>query len=271
MGTYQTKAVVLRTRNLGEADRVLVLLSEDYGKVEAVAKGARRQHSRFIGNTLPFNYLNVMLFTGHSLDQLSQADLLRSFAILREDLVKMAYASYWVELLDGFIPEREGAGEVFRFLLAAFLTLEQVDQPDRLNLAFQARLLNYLGYQPQLGQCLNCGNANPKDHRFFAPEAGGVICCDCALHFNRDACASLAGVKVDCKTANGFSRDNLISIGPEELIGLARLAVIDIRRLDQLSLTQRNRQTIQKILRAFVAYRLDRPLKSQLFLDRILD
>jgi DNA repair protein RecO (recombination protein O) len=77
MGTYQTKAIVLRSRNLGEADRVLVLLSEDYGKIEAVVKGARRQHNRFIGNTLSFNYLNVMLFTGRSLDQFSQAELLR--------------------------------------------------------------------------------------------------------------------------------------------------------------------------------------------------
>lgn len=247
MGTYQTKALVLRTRNLGEADRVLVLLSEDYGKIEVAVRGARRQHSSFIGNTLPFNFLKVMVFTGRSLDQLSQAELLRPFAVLREDLVKMAYASYWVELLDGFIPEREGAGEVFRFLLAAFLTLEQADQPERLNLAFQARLLNYLGYQPQLGQCLNCGNADPADHRFFAPEAGGVICGACASRFK-----------------------NLIAVGPEELTGLARLAVIDIRRLDQLPLTQRNRQTIQKILRMFIAYRLDRPLKSQLFLDQIL-
>jgi DNA repair protein RecO (recombination protein O) len=248
MGTYQTKAIVLRSRNLGEADRVLVLLSEDYGKIEAVVKGARRQHNRFIGNTLSFNYLNVMLFTGRSLDQLSQAELLRSFAVLREDLVKLAYASYWVELLDSFIPEKEGSGEVFRFLLAAFLTLEQAGQPDLLNLAFQARLLNYLGYQPQLGQCLNCGDASLAEHRFFAPESGGVICSACAARFN-----------------------NLISVSPEELTFLAQLTATDIRQLERLPLTPQNRQTIQKILRLFVEYRLDHPLKSQLFLDQIIN
>jgi DNA repair protein RecO (recombination protein O) len=247
MGTYQTKAIVLRTRNLGEADRVLVLLSEDYGKIEAVVKGARRQHSRFIGNTLPFNYLNAMLFTGRSLEQLNQADLLRPFAILREDLVKMAYASYWVELLDGFLPEREGGGEIFRFLLAAFLTLEQTGQPELLNLAFQVRLLNYLGYQPQLSHCLNCGNANLTEHRYFAPESGGVICTACASHFS-----------------------NLISVRLEELTLLAQLAVTDIRRLEQLPQTPRDRQILQSLLQAFVAYRLDRPLKSQLILDQLL-
>jgi DNA repair protein RecO (recombination protein O) len=248
MGAYQTKAIVLRTRNLGEADRIIVLLSEDHGKIEAVAKGARRQHSRFIGNTLPFNYLNVMLFTGRNLDQLSQADLLRPFAILREDLVKMAYASFWVDLLDGFIPEHEGAGEIFRFLLAAFLTLEQTGQPDLLNLAFQVRLLHYLGYQPQLGQCLHCGREHPEEPLFFAPQSGGIVCCACASHFR-----------------------DLNSVSQAEILFLAQLAVTDIRQLDRLPLTRNNRQTIQRILRAFIEYRLDRPLKSQLFLDRILN
>jgi DNA repair protein RecO (recombination protein O) len=246
MGVYQTKAIVLRTRNLGEADRVLVLLSEDYGKIEAVVKGARRQHSRFIGATLPFNYLHVMLFTGRSLDQLSQADLLHPFAILREDLVKMAYASFWVDLLDGFIPEKEGAGDICRFLLAAFLTLELSTRPEVLNLAFQARLLNYLGYQPELGRCLHCGATSADD--FFSPESGGVICRTCAPQFN-----------------------NLIGISREEVALLGQLAIIDIRQLDRLSLTNRNRLTLQKIFRAFVAYRLERPLKSQLFLDKILE
>jgi DNA repair protein RecO (recombination protein O) len=247
MATYQTKAIVLRTRNLGEADRILVLLCEDHGKLEAVVKGARRQHSRFIGNTLPFNYLKAMLFTGRGLEQLGQADLLRSFAVLREDLVKMAYASYWVELLDAFLPEREGGGAIFRFLLAAFLTLEQTDQPELLNLAFQVRLLNYLGYQPQLAQCLNCGNVNRAEHRFFAPESGGVLCTSCAA---------------------GFS--NLISISQEELTLLAQLAVTDIRQLGELNATSRHRQVLRSILQSFVAYRLDRPLKSQLILEQLL-
>ena len=245
MASYQTKAIVLRTRNLGEADRIVVLLSEDHGKIEAVVKGARRQRSRFVGNTLPFNYLNVMLFDGKNLEQLSQADVIHTFAALREDLMKMGYASYWVDLLDGFIPEKEGHGEVFRFLLAAFITLEKTAQPALLNLAFQARLLNYLGYQPVLESCVNCGGNDAI--RFFSVEAGGVICQSCA------------------KTAG-----SLILVQPREITQLGELLSTDIRQLDRLGVTSDNLQTLQKILRGFIEYRLDRPLKSQMFLDNIL-
>lgn len=122
MGLYHSTAIILKTRNLGEADRVLLLLSEEYGKFEAVVKGARRPRSRFIGNTLPFNLVKAMFFTGKNLDQLSQAELTHSFVSIREELIKLAYASYWVELIDEFLPEREPAPEIFRFFLAVLIT-----------------------------------------------------------------------------------------------------------------------------------------------------
>lgn len=245
MASYQTKAIVLRTRNLGEADRIVVLLSEDHGKIEAVVKGARRQRSRFVGNTLPFNYLNVMLFEGKNLEQFSQADVIYSFAALRENLIKMGYASYWVDLLDNFIPEKEGYGEIFRFLLAAFITLEKTTQPALLNLAFQVRLLNYLGYQPGLDSCVNCGGTEAI--RFFSVETGGVICQSCAK-----------------------AERNLIMVQSREIRHLVQLQTMDIRRLDQLGITAEDLQSLERILRGFIEYRLDRPLKSQLFLDNIL-
>lgn len=245
MSVYQTKVIILRTRNLGEADRILVLLSEDHGKFEAVAKGARRQRSRFVGNTLPFNYLQVQLFSGKNLEQLSQAEVIHPFTVLREDLVKMAYASYWVDLVDSFFPEQEGAGEVFRFLLAAFITLERTAVPQLLNLAFQARLLNYLGYQPELDTCVNCHSSESLN--FFSVAGGGVLCRHCAA-------------------TNG----NLIMIQQRELVQLAQLQTTDIRQLGLLQITSESQQTLDRILRSFIEYRLDRPLKSQVFLDQIL-
>lgn len=247
MSNYRTKILVLKTRKLGEADRIILGLSEDYGKFEAVVKGARRQRSRFVGNTLPFNVLNALFFTGKSLDQLSQAELVRSFSTIREDLVKMAYGTFWVELVAEFLPERDPVPEIFRFLLAALLTLEVSHCPELLNLAFQMRLLNYLGYEPQLELCVNCGDRISFPAR-FSVQAGGVICPRC----------------FEAVQPQG------IVIHHEDLQALKTLANTDIRKLDGRTGAILNLSLIKNLLRGFIEARLDHPLKSQAFLESVL-
>jgi DNA repair protein RecO (recombination protein O) len=255
MALYRTNAVVLRTRNFGEADRVLVLFSEELGKFEAVVKGARRQRSRFIGSTLAFNYIKAMLLTGKNLDTLSQAELIHSFTKLHEDLTKLAYASYWVELVDAFIPERQEAKEIFRFLLAAFIVLEKTVDPAILNLAFETRLLNYLGYQPQIDNCTCCGGnlggstpggSTPEGNIAFSAAAGGVICPDCHLKYR-----------------------DLLPVSMADLQGLEQLGGVDLRKLDKFPLAPDSCKVIQRILRNFIEARLEHPVKSQVFLDSL--
>ncbi len=246
MGLYRADAVVLKSRNFGEADRVLVLLSEDHGKFEAVVKGARRQRSRFVGSTLPFNLIRTLVFPGKNLDTISQAELVHSFAGLREDLTRMAYASYWVELIDGFVPEREEAGAIFRFLLAAFIVLEKTADPEVAHYAFQVRIMELLGYQPQLDGCVNCGVSDRP--LVFAADAGGVVCPDCRNHFS-----------------------DAISVDSQTLLDIGRLGTTDLRELAGLNLSGSRRRLIGRILRSFVEFRLERPLKSQVFLDNLLE
>lgn len=245
MSLYRSRVIVLRSRNLGEADRVLVLFSEELGKFEAVVKGARRQRSRFVGNTLPFNYLEGLFFTGKSLDSLSQVELVHSFSALREDLTKFAYASFWVELVDGFLPERQEAGELFRFLLAAFIVLEKSDDPEVLNLAFQVRLLKYLGYQPELKYCTCCGGI-PESKLSFSAEAGGVICNDCSPQYR-----------------------DLLPVNPELLNWFGLLGEKDLREVHLLKTEKSNRLKLFAILSSFIENRLERPLKSRVFLDNL--
>ncbi len=245
MSMYRTRALVLKTRNLGEADRVLLLLTEDHGKLEAAVKGARRQRSRFVGNTLPFNLIHAMFFTGKNLDQLSQAQLIHSFAVLREDLVKMAYASYWAELVGEFVPERENVREIFRFMLAALITLEKSDTPELLNLAFQIRILNYLGYQPELENCVSCGDGSAVVQ--FSPIEGGVVCRQCAADLR-----------------------DLIPVNRADIRFLIALSATDIRKLAEIDQTGVQLGTIRALLRRFIEARLDKPLKTQVFLDSVL-
>ncbi len=245
MGLYRTKVIVLRSRNLGEADRVLVLFSEELGKFEAVVKGARRQRSRFVGNTLPFNYFEGLFFPGKNLDSLSQVELVHSFSKLREDLTRFAYATFWVELVDGFLPERQEARDLFRFLLAAFIVLEKSSDPEVLNLAFQARLLKYLGYQPELNCCACCGGI-PEKKPSFSAEAGGLICEECSPR-HRD----------------------LMPVNPELLNWFGLLGETDLREVHLLQTEKSNRLKLFALLSNFIEHRLERPLKSRVFLDNL--
>jgi DNA repair protein RecO (recombination protein O) len=245
MSLYRTKVIVLRSRNLGEADRVLVLFSGETGKFEAVVKGARRQRSRFVGNTLPFNYLEGLFFTGKNLDSLSQAELIHSFSALRDDLNKFAYATFWVELVDGFVPERQEAGDIFRFLLAAFIVLENTAEPEIINLAFQVRLLKYLGYQPELNRCVSCGEF-PENKRLFSAEAGGLVCMNCASQFR-----------------------DLLPVSLELLNWFEQLGETDLREVHLLKIQMGNRPKLFALLSSFIENRLERPLKSRVFLDNL--
>lgn len=242
---YRTKALVLKNRNFGEADRIVVLLTEDYGKIEAVVKGARRQRSRFVGNTLAFNLIQTMLFPGKTLATLSQAELVHPFSGLCEDLIRMAYASYWADLVDRFVPLHEAAREIFRFMLAAFVTLEGDYPSDLVNLAFQIRLLNYLGYQPELSQCVSCGEQEQTLQ--FSAAAGGLVCRECHESYR-----------------------DLIELHPEVVIKIQELAATDMRQLTQLGIGPGQRKLIGQVLRSFIEARIDQPLKSQLFLDTLL-
>ncbi len=246
MSLYRTNVIVLKARNFGEADRILMLLSEDRGKFAAIVKGARRGRSRFVGNTLPFNLLKAMFFTGKSMDTLSQAELGHSFTMLREDLMKLAYASFWVELVDGFVAERVEVKEVFQFLLAAFLTLEQTPQPALLNLAFEIGLLNYLGYQPELCLCVDCGKLIGAES-FFSAQAGGVLCGGCRAHYA-----------------------DPVPVKPVVLDLIKQLAATDLRELNKVNGSKDDYRIIGAILLHFMETRLERSFKSNLFLENLL-
>jgi DNA repair protein RecO (recombination protein O) len=156
-----------------------------------------------------------------------------------------------VELVDGFVPERQEAREIFRFLLASFIVLEKTKDPIILNLAFEVRLLNYLGYQPQIDRCTSCGTVFEKeiaDAVSFSAQAGGVICPNCTLKYR-----------------------DLIKVDRTDLQVLGRLGGIDLRELDKILLPPHNCRNLQRILRDFIEARLERPLKSEVFLGIVME
>ena len=176
---YRTPAVILKRMDLGEADRIVTLFSRDEGKVRAVAKGVRRTTSRSAGHLEPFTLSDVLLAVGRELDVVSQADTLDAFREIREDLDLTAHAFYLTELVDLLTEDRSENRAVYEILVDGLRSLRRENDSRLVLIAFHLRLLEALGYRPELRECVTCRIAIEPDRNHFSALLGGVVCPGC--------------------------------------------------------------------------------------------
>jgi DNA repair protein RecO (recombination protein O) len=183
---YRTQAVVLKRMDLGEADRIVTLFSRDEGKIRAVAKGVRRSTSRSAGHLEPFTLSDVLFAAGRELDVISQADTLESFRVLRENLDLTTHAYYLAELVDLLTEDRFENRGVFDALVQGLHELTHWRDGRVVLVAFHLRLLEALGYRPELRECVGCRAQIAPDRNHFSAVLGGVLCPGCG-HSERTA------------------------------------------------------------------------------------
>jgi len=155
MGLYKIEAVVLRRRNLGEADRLVTVLSRDRGKLVLVARGARRPRSRLGGRLEPPTRFRALVAEGRTLDVVSQVEVLDAHAALRNDLERMGYAAVVLEMADRALAERHPHPDVYGLLRDALTLLG--GGHECAGLWFPARLLALTGHRPSVSRCPACG------------------------------------------------------------------------------------------------------------------
>lgn len=178
MTLYRDQAVVLRTQKLGEADRIVTMLSRRHGKVRAVAKGVRRTKSRWGGRLEPFVHVDVQNYAGRELDIVTQAEIVDPFAAMMGDYERYTAGTVILETADRLTEEREPSLKLYLLLVAALRALDSGEHTPGLVLdAFLLRALAVSGYEPALNGCARCGADGP--HRWFAVSAGGVVCTGC--------------------------------------------------------------------------------------------
>lgn len=179
--SFRVDAVVLRHSDYGEADRLLTLYTRQLGKTRGLAKGARKIASRKAGHIEPFTHVRLQLAKGRDILLITQADTVDAYLPLREDLVLTSQASYVLELLDRFTYEDEiENAALFRLLTDTLSRLSSKADPWLVIRYYEIRLLDHLGFRPQLFQCANCGRDILPEDQFFSFSAGGVICPRCA-------------------------------------------------------------------------------------------
>ncbi|HYL26252.1 MAG TPA: DNA repair protein RecO [Candidatus Nitrosotalea sp.] len=172
---YKTRGVVLRGRQLGEADRILTLFTLERGKLDAVAKGVRRPRSHFAGRLEFFNECDFMMHRGRSLDVIVSAEVVR---MRWEQLVepeRFAVAAVVAELLDAFCEPDLALPDVYELLVGVVGAIAAAPAPQALLPRFSLRLLEMLGLAPPLTTCVRCGGALPPGAAWLDAEAGGVV------------------------------------------------------------------------------------------------
>ncbi len=182
MSLYRDQGVVLRTYKLGEADRIVVLMTAGHGKVRAVAKGVRKTKSRFGGRLEPPSNASLLLYEGRQLDIISQAESIDHFRPIRDDLVRMTDAMALLEAVDQTVQEREPDARLYQMLVAALRTL--ADSPRRSPLlvaAFYWKLLSLEGFGPLLDSCASCATSVVEGAELIAFDLsqGGALCRTC--------------------------------------------------------------------------------------------
>ncbi|MEU8265778.1 DNA repair protein RecO [Sphaerisporangium sp. NPDC049002] len=179
MNLYRDEGVVLRTQKLGEADRIVTILTKRTGKVRGVAKGVRRTTSRFGARLEPFTHVDLQLHTGRSLDVITQVETLRPYGeSLVSDYPRYTAGTAMLETADRLtVGEKEPALRQFLLLLGGLRTLVEGGHEARLVLdAYFLRSLAVAGYAPALDSCARCST---PAIRAFAIAAGGVVCGGC--------------------------------------------------------------------------------------------
>lgn len=184
MAVYKSKGIVLRSIRYGEADRILDLYTRDAGLVSAIAKGIRRTKSRFGGRLEPLSCVDFLAYEGRSLDTITQAEVLRSFHGIREDLASLETAGGIVAATRALAGGDEADRRVFNLLYNALDTLEGRAEGRRsVESAFALKLSMLSGYALRLDACVSCerdldGLAD-EGFLYYAPTLGGVLCPEC--------------------------------------------------------------------------------------------
>lgn len=261
MALYRVEAIVLRSRDMGEADRVVTLLGREGGKVRAVARGARRPRSRLVAATQAFTRATFSLFRGRDLDTVSQAELIDSFRGLREDLEVTALAACAAEVTDGLLPEGEPQPDAYALLVQAFTALPAGGAA--VLYGYVLKFLDVLGYRPRLDACVSCsgelGPAGPAAPAAGAgdPDAAAPAAAASPVHFSF---AQGGAVCPRCRDASA------VAISRESLEAMRRLLETDLALAARLRLRAAAQREIEAALEGYATWRLERRLKAFEFL-----
>jgi DNA repair protein RecO (recombination protein O) len=244
--SQRAEAIILRHADWGEADRLLWIFSRELGKLRVVAKGVRKARSRKAGHLEPFTQANLQLAWGREMYIITQAEANQAHIALREDLVRMGYAAYVVELLDRFTYEEGEHQALYRLLADTLDRLNDEANPVFAVRYYEVRLLEQVGFRPQLFQCIRCEARVQAEDQYFSPELGGVLCPKCGAGYPGARPITMPALKV----LRHFQRSSYAEA-------------------HRLHLTGTVDHELENLMGHYLTYLLERGLNSPAFIRRV--
>ncbi|MBF6614687.1 MAG: DNA repair protein RecO [Chloroflexi bacterium] len=239
---YKSEAVIIRRSDLGEADKILTIFTPNFGKLRVVAKGVRKVTSRLAGHVELFTRSQMLLAKARNLDIVTQSETVDAYRPLHDDLSRIAHASYAAEMLDALTPDALEHYPVYKLFVETLALVSDDPAPDRVLRWFEMQILGYMGYAPELTNCIECRAELAPAVNAFSAAAGGVVCAACRR----------PGVGKDL-SVNALKVLRLLQRSPYSSISRLR---IDEELHDELL----------SVMQSYISYLLERELRSTHFI-----
>jgi DNA repair protein RecO (recombination protein O) len=235
----KVEAIVISHTDYGETDRILNLFTREVGKIHAIAKGVRKEHSRKAGHLEPFTCVTLMLARGTSLWIISQAETVADFADIKADLERTALAAYCLELVDRFTTEEENHPQLYRLLRETLTRFSSFDPSYNITRFFEMRFLEMVGFRPELFHCVQCRAEIKPEDQFISIAQGGVLCPKC-------------GTRVD----------NSLPVQVQTLKYLRHFQRSDYEQVRKLEISSTIQQKMESFMQRYIAYLAEKKLNT---------
>ncbi len=238
------EGIVIRTTDYGETNKIVTLFTREWGKVAAMARGAKKPSSRLSAVTQLFTYGHFLIQKSHGVGTLQQGEAIQTMRGIREDIFTTAYASYIVELTDKATEDKRPNPYLFELLLQTLQYMNEGLDLDILTYIYEMKMLNVLGLYPKLDGCAVCKQTEGKFS--FSVKEGGFICHRC---YDKDPYC--------------------FHVSPSAVKLLRLLYYIDLSRLGKISVKEETKKELHRIISAYYEEYSGLVLKTKRFLKQM--
>lgn len=218
----KVNGIIIKTQDYGESNKIVTIFSQRHGKFSAIARGAKKTKSRMAAVTQPFIYGEFLIYMNKGLSTIQQGDVIESFRLIREDILKTAYAAYVAELTDKLMDVHQPDLYIYDQFFRTMDWIANNESADISVMMYELKLFRKGGFAPTVDRCAQCGR---KDNLFFfSLMEGGLLCDQCAYHEQSAIQLPTPVAKLLYVFSNlGIERVGTVSIKPENTLLLREL------------------------------------------------
>lgn len=240
----KTTGFVIKTTRIGEADKVILLYLEHFGKIQAIAKGARKLKNRFGGSLEPCTLLQLMIYykDSNSIGIIRETEVLNTFQNIRQDLKKLILAFYFLDLLDEMVKQKDSSLPIFKLLVETFDLLDTGKYTPEIARLFEYKLLKLIGIMPVFDKCNRCKKL--IGNNIFPPVA-------CFINIYKNT--------IHCENC---SSNGDIPLYSETVQYLNKISKIELKSALRITLTEKINQQLKFLFHSIVVNYTGRKLKS---------